>query len=92
VDGALGAGAGGQVDAADDAGRDPDGCLFQAGQYLQVEVSAQDELDVGPTDCVGQFCAVLQAERLLNVDVLIIFGTSYFLDDTGWIQIQLDIG
>jgi hypothetical protein len=46
VDGALGAGASGQVDAADDAGCDPDGRLFKARQNLQVEVTAQDESDV----------------------------------------------
>ncbi|MFF9279830.1 hypothetical protein [Streptomyces griseosporeus] len=45
------------------------GRLFQAGQNLQVEVPAQDELNVGIADRVGQLRAVLQAERPLNVDV-----------------------
>ncbi|MFI7407522.1 hypothetical protein ACIBU0_02400 [Streptomyces sp. NPDC049627] len=56
VDGALGAGARGQVDAAADAGRDPDDRL--------------DELDVGPSDCLGQLRTVVQAQRPLNVDLL----------------------
>jgi hypothetical protein len=34
-----------------------------------VEVPAQDELDVGSTDGLGQLCIVLQAQRPLDVDV-----------------------
>jgi hypothetical protein len=69
MDGAVGAGARGQVDAADDSGRDPDGCLLQVPEDLKVEVATEDELYVGSTYHLGQLLGIPQPERPLHLDV-----------------------
>lgn len=66
---ALGVGLGGQIDAADDAGRDPDRRLFQTAQDLKMEVTAENQLHIGSADHRTQLVGILQPERPLHLDL-----------------------
>jgi hypothetical protein len=69
ADGAFGVGGCGEVDAADDTGSDPDGDRFEVAEELKVEVAAEDEVNVGAANRVGEVGRVLESEDALDLDV-----------------------